>query len=212
MAPREGARRAISNGALAVSKLKPDGAQQAKECLQRHSKLVLCDDHWRSLTMLPLLHRRCHHSKSAWALRRDVLQQVCAHQVAHSTIRHIQLTVCRARLVGAAVGGQAPDAESGVDGTEASPAAGPGAPELVAEQSAAARSSLGSPRSASLLTARPRQAVTLGQCGLTVSPRAVRASMQLLHPFRPGTCPAGPIGREVSGWQTPVAQWRVCMC
>ena len=46
LAPPKGARRALSNGALAVSKLEPDGAQQAKECQQRHSKRTLSGDHW----------------------------------------------------------------------------------------------------------------------------------------------------------------------
>ena len=46
LAPREGARRALFNGTLVVSKLEPDGAQQAKECLQRHSKRTLSGDHW----------------------------------------------------------------------------------------------------------------------------------------------------------------------
>ena len=70
-----------------------------------------------------------------------------AHHDARSTNCLPELTVCRARLVGAAVGGQAPEAERGVDGTEASPAADRGAPGIDTERSAAARSTLGSPRS-----------------------------------------------------------------
>ena len=55
------------------------------------------------------------------------LQQVGAHQRARSTNCLPELTVCRARLVGADTGGQAPEAKGGVEVTEASPAAGGGA-------------------------------------------------------------------------------------
>ena len=46
LVPPERARRELSNGALAVFKLKPEGTQQAKDCLQRASKRTPSCDHW----------------------------------------------------------------------------------------------------------------------------------------------------------------------
>ena len=75
------------------------------------------------------------------------LQQVGAHHHARSTNCLPELTVCRARLVGADTGGQAPEAKGGVEVTEASPAAGGGALGLGSEHFAGVQRALGSPRS-----------------------------------------------------------------
>ena len=45
LAPPERARRALSNGVLAVFELEHEGAQQFKECLKRASKRMLRSDH-----------------------------------------------------------------------------------------------------------------------------------------------------------------------
>ena len=114
--------------------------------------------------MLPLLHRCSARSKSVPAHQIDVLQHVSAHQHTRSTNCLSQLTACRACLVGADTGAQAPAAKRCVESAEALSAAGPDELGLTPERSSAARAAFGSPRSAMLLPARPRRAVADG-CG-----------------------------------------------
>ena len=103
-------------------------------------------------------------SKSVPAHQIDVLQHVSAHQHTRSTNCLSQLTACRACLVGADTGAQAPAAKRCVESAEALSAAGPDELGLTPERSSAARAAFGSPRSAMLLPARPRRAVADG-CG-----------------------------------------------
>ena len=112
--------------------------------------------------MLLLVYRHRAHSNSASCRQMAHLQQVSAHQHARSTNCLPQLTACRACLVGADTGAQAPAAKCGVESAEASSAAAPNALGLTPERCSAARAAFGSPRSAMLLPARPRRAVADG--------------------------------------------------